>query len=565
MSELREQILTETQIGKLKLLVIKLNKSLPEDMRITGYSTYTLVRIEELRTLALSKIKSLPKKDAGSNDITHMTVKELRALAEKKGIYIRSKALKDEIISALKEAGVGEGVIKPPIAPLKKDIDITHMTVKELRALADERGIYVRSNALKDEIIILLSKGVINGSVAPSIINPPPVAPVKNDSSIDIMTVKELKALAVERGIYISSKALKDEIIRIIKAGKMVPVIKPPSNGSGGNGGLPPIDNLSIEELKDLAKAMGFKLPPKISKNDLIEIIKGNLIPKRKSSDTCLTDKPISRFTTTPIQDYNSLKLVEFSASSVNKCLGDMGVHNKKSDGKGSYGSTYIDMYNGSPAIFKVVPLPGAMGVEGFKWECTITRRAAELGVGPDVLETSICYSGRTPKFGVMVLGKCGPLTKGYVFTKDELAEIYRLIVKLNDNGISHRDLGKRNIMRSGERLVLIDYGLALAFPGPVPDEYKIWDHTYLAYDTESYYEYLKTVMSKADIKKIDELEDDIKLESLTIKYFPVDMLRTLGLQYATMYINNSDTTAKAVVTDRMLKKRFIDEGLLSQ
>lgn len=588
MSDLRSRIASESQIGKLKLLVVELNQTLPEDKRIVGYSAYTLAKIEDLRRLALSKLGDVGG-DVDSDKLEEIrnigSIAGLKKMASLLGLsgYSGYKAdqkekLRAEIIAAVqgkRPAPKKEPVIVPPVAPVKK-VDITAMTVKELRALADERGIYIRSKALKDEIIIALSKAVVTGPpVAPpkkeEPIIAPPVAPPKKEPSIDVMTVKELKALAAEREIYIPSKALKDEIIRLLKAGKapakpiMKPPVKPPKVPETVEEddllGLPPLDDLSLAELRTLGKEMGFKIPPKISKAGILEIIKGNVGP-RKSSDTCISAKTVDRLTTIPIYDYDHLNLVNFSGASINSCLTDMGVGKAKAGVKGSYGVTYADNFNGSPAIFKVVKFPNPMGVEGFKWECVISRRAAALGVGPEVLETSMCYSGKTPKFGVMVLGRCGPLASDYAFTKAELAEIYQLIVKLNNNGIAHRDLGKRNIMRSGGRLVLIDYGLALAFPGPVPEEYKIWDHTYLSYDTESYYEYLKTIFPASSIKKIDQLEDDVKLESLTIQYFPVDMLRTLGYERTLMYINNADTTAKAVITDRMLKKRFADEGL---
>ncbi len=429
MSDIRNRILEENRIGKLKLLIVELNQTLSDNDRISGYSTYTLANIEDLRKLALAKLSK----------------------------------------------GTVKGTVKGTIN------DISRTSGKE-----------------------------VNGS----------------------MTVKELKAIALERGIYIRSKALKDEILQTLNA-VVTSVSSQPSRSS-----QPSQSSQSSQ-------------PSRSSQSS-----------QPLSPDVCLTNKPVNNTYTRPIDDYNNLQLTGFQADSIKSCLVNLTPNNFKTGGKGSYGVTFVDQYKGSSAVFKVVKFPNNLGIEGFKWECVLSKRASMLGVGPEVLETSICYKGKVPKFGVLVLGKCGPVKITYELTKADCKQIYESLVKLHENGISHRDTGIRNIMRSGDKLVIIDYGLSLGFSGPVPEEYKIWDHAYLSYDSSSYHEYLKTKLPKSSMQTIAKLQDDIALESLTVQYMPIEMIRTLGAEKAAMYFNNATTTEKAIIIDRKFHQRLKREGI---
>ncbi len=469
MTDIRTRILEETQIGKLKLLIIELNRTLSDNEKISGYSTYTLSKIEDLRKIALKKIDNKSVNMIEDN-LSIMTVAQLKALALNKGLYVPSRALKNDIIRLIESKNIPSPSVPRVPTPFRVSSPDT---------------------------------------------TPSSTVPSSTTSDISGMTVAQLKAFAVQKGIYIPSKASKSQIISIIES------------------------NLS----KGTSSQKGTSSPEDIP--------------------VCLTDKSQDSLNTTPLYDYNNFKFNEFQANSMDSCLSHVSTKNIKAGSKGSYGVTFSDMYKGTQAIFKVVKFPNPMGVEGFKWECVITKRAALLGVGPQVLEMSICYHGKTPKFGVLILGKCGPISFEYTFNKSEVKQIYQSIVKLHNNGISHRDLGLRNIMRSGDKLVLIDYGLALAFPGPVPDGYKIWDHSYLAYDSQSYYEYLTTIFSAKDINRIDnKLGDDVVIESMTVQYMPVEMIKTLGRDKAVMYFNNASTTSKAIIIERKFDKRLKDEGI---
>lgn len=312
----------------------------------------------------------------------------------------------------------------------------------------------------------------------------------------------------------------------------------------------------SLSGLKDIARLIGIKGFSRFKaaqKEELRSLIISNVI-KRNESSIIVEEKEYKENTKTSTlsEDWNNL---EFDTETSSKCLKGMGIVSKNQIGKGSFGKSYAIIYNNTPAIVKILKFPGYLRMEGFKWECIINERAANIGVGPEILDKKICMGKKGPESGVLIMSRCTPLSKD--ITTEECLELYNLIDCLHQNGISHRDIGLRNIMKNGNRLVIIDYGLALAFPGTVPEEYKILDHLSLAYDCKSYYNYLKSIKSEAYMAKMDEyFRDSVKRELLTVKYFPECMLKTLPFDIAANYLNNVDGNS-AVIVDRALKARY--------
>ena len=442
MNILKTRIEGETQIGKLKLLITELNRKLPGNQVIKGYSTYKLVQIEELRKLALSKL-----------NFENGEAKEINKIDSLSGL-------------------------------------------KDMARLLGISGFSTFTSNRKEELRALII-AIMNEKKAPSVIS---------NKEITEMTVNELKAFAANKGIYIKSKSNKAEIIQAILKGGI-----PNNNGED----------------------------------------------QKKHVPGLCVNRTLEKLTTSPYQEWKRLTFAQLVSGSVPKCLEEMGLNSKKLIGRGSSGNSYFNTFKGNPSIFKVVKFPGLTGIEGFRWECVINERAAAIGVGPVLLEKSICLSEKTPKFGVLVLEKCSPISRTHNFSEADCAEIYNLIDRLHQNGISHRDLGVRNIMKSGNRFVLIDYGLSLAFDGPVPEEYEFWDHLYLSIDVDEYYNYLKSIKTDIYMSKLDKyMSDNVKLELLTVKHFPDYMLKTLGFDAATNYLNNVDGP-EAVIVDRALKVRI--------
>ena len=513
MNILKADIEGETQIGKLKLLITELNRKLPSDQVITGYSTYKLAQIEELRKLALSKLNfenSETKETKETNKISINSINSINSLSGLKDMarllgisgFSGFKANRKEELRALIIANMNSKKAPPFVPAANTNKEITEMTVNELKAFAANKGIYIKSKSNKAEIIQAILKGGIPNNTGEDQKAPP----VISNKEITEMTVNELKAFAANKGIYIKSKSNKAEIIQAIL-----------------KGGIP--NNTGEDQKKNV---------PGVCVNRTLE-----------------------KLTTSPFQEWKRLTFTQLVSGSVPKCLGEMGLNSKKLIGRGSAGNSYFNTFKGNPSIFKVVKLPGLTGIDGFRWECIINERAAAIGVGPVVLEKSICLSEKTPKFGVLVLEKCSPISTTYNFSEADCAEIYNLIDRLHQNGISHRDLGARNIMKSGNGFVLIDYGLSLAFDGPVPEEYEFWDHLYLSIDVDEYYNYLKSIKSDIYMSKLDKyMSDNVKLELLTVKHFPDYMLKTLGFDAATNYLNNVDGP-EAVIVDRALKVRI--------
>lgn len=225
--------------------------------------------------------------------------------------------------------------------------------------------------------------------------------------------------------------------------------------------------------------------------------------------------------------------------------------YSKKVD-KGSYGTVYRGKYKNQNAIFKVIKFPNRLGEEGFKWECVSTQRAGMEGLGPEVLGVY-----RKDNLGILIMEECEPIKSNI-----DHEDIYNLIESLHDIGICHRDISFENIMKKDGNYVLIDFGLSLVFNGSVPKEYRVWDHAYFSNMYSPKYKKYLIEAGKFTKQEIEKYKNVIFQESETVKYFPVDMLRTLGYDRASYYLHNVSQDEVIIIVDGKLEKRFDEEGL---
>ncbi len=256
------------------------------------------------------------------------------------------------------------------------------------------------------------------------------------------------------------------------------------------------------------------------------------------------------KITTTVAQDYQTVKnsLIEEQTSlSEFKEKYQLG----KLLGQGSYGKIYQGVYRKEKVVFKVVEHNEDTGFEGFVWECVASQRAAMLGVGPGVVAKIILKKGKKMRHYVIVMKQCSPLTQ-IRWSKKDSVEIYRMLSKLHSNGIVHRDLGVRNLMKSGDRLVFIDYGLAFVFDSPVPAPLRLLDHAVMGQDMGDYFEYLLTHYKEKDLISFDS---PLKMDTVSLEEFPLPMLRTLR-DNSEYYLNNTKG-GDAVIVARQLGKRL--------
>lgn len=195
--------------------------------------------------------------------------------------------------------------------------------------------------------------------------------------------------------------------------------------------------------------------------------------------------------------------------------------------------------------------------VEVFKWECVISKRAAQIGIGPVVRDCALCMGRQSLKskkqllYGVIIMARCQPLAKT---SKLDLTEINRMLNVLHQNGVVHRDLAKRNIMTTSTggagKYVFIDYGLSVAFPGPVPEAYRVWDHAFLTEDIPKYKEIPQVSSMKKMIAHLSK--NRFNLEEMTAQYFPIEMLVTMKMPLAGRYLNNIDDDVSEKEEDKL-------------
>jgi hypothetical protein len=319
-----------------------------------------------------------------SDELGRKTVKELKELASTSSVYVKSKAVKDEIIAALVSAGVKKpgvpaiekppvmeppAVEKPPVKPPVKAPpklaqggpytaeELDRKTVKELKELASAAKIYIPSKYNKGQVVAeLIAKGlrkpdeieeVIEEPEEPPVMEPPkeeeppvmeppkkeepimapPASVVYTKDELNRKTVKELKALAGDAKIYVSSKAVKDAIIQALvdgglkRPGSAPPIMEPPKKEeppiiappkkeepkeeppiiappkkeepiiappAAGPYSKKELDQMSVKALRELAKEKSVYIPSKYLKDQIV----AELLAKGVSRGASSGEKP---------------------------------------------------------------------------------------------------------------------------------------------------------------------------------------------------------------------------------------------------------------------------------
>lgn len=89
------------------------------------------------------------------DDLSELTLKELKALAKEKGIKVKKGMDKDDIIELIEESEEDEEEDEDED---EEEIDYEELSLKELKALAKERGIKVKKGMDEEDIIELLEE-----------------------------------------------------------------------------------------------------------------------------------------------------------------------------------------------------------------------------------------------------------------------------------------------------------------------------------------------------------------------------------------------------------------------
>jgi len=290
--------------------------------------------------------------------------------------------------------------------------------------------------------------------------------------------------------------------------------------------------------------------------------------PLKRKDGKCLETSPGKIYSTT-LERYINLKFTDTIVKHINElqCMSKFGVTDANQIAEGSYGSVFMARYNGKSVIYKHVDFE-TLKLESFRWEYAISQHAANIGVGPKVISGMLCRWENEIAAGGIVLGECTKMKSLENDMKDlaNFKKLMKVIDRMHKGGIAHRDLAERNIMKSGDNYVIIDYGLSLMYNGPVPHEMRVWDLAYLAREMDIS-KFLNQILPAKDIKLIGRLNGgnknglqyNLPLESLTIKHFPKEMIATLGYDQANYRINNANYIEQEI--DKLLQERFIYEG----
>lgn len=429
-------------------------------------------------------------------------------------------------------ASIGKPVLR--VSPSKKG-DLSQVnsisTLSGLKEMARMLRIpgYSKYNAAQKEDLRRLIINHIGGSVTPRKVSSKKASPKK--ASLD----------------------LEDQVRSIKTISGLIKIV--------AGLGIPGYNKYKLAQIEDLRRKALEKMGSKPGVAPVVVVAPPK--PAKKSDeeglDGCLLATPVKKLATTPQMDYDSFSSERHQAKSMPECLAFYGIFKSKRFGAGTYGQTFLADYKGQSTVFKIVDLEQSeFGLEGFKWECVIAERAAKIGVGPAIVAKGICYDKGSPQYGIIGMGRCKPISMSASIPKKDFPQLVELISILHKHGITHRDLGVRNVMKSGSRYVFIDYGLAMAYPGPVPREMELFDYAYLMFDVDGT-DWYATKLSVKDRAIYNRMLDSwVVAEEYTTKYFPIYMLKTLGVAKAGYYLNKlSEGDADDTRLMAQLRARF--------
>lgn len=194
--------------------------------------------------------------EEGEDDYSEMSLKELRALAKERGIKVPRGSKEDDIIDLLEEADeeADEDEDDADEDEEGDDDDYSEMSLKELRALAKERGIKVPRGSKEDDIIDLLEEADEEGD------DDDEDEDDEDEDDVDYseMSLKELKAECKSQGIKVPRGADEEELIELLEGGDDEDE-DDADEDEDDDDDIPDLDEMDDKELVALAKKLGLK------------------------------------------------------------------------------------------------------------------------------------------------------------------------------------------------------------------------------------------------------------------------------------------------------------------
>lgn len=140
-------------------------------------------------------------------DLDSLSVKELRAIAKEQGINIKGMK-KADLIEALSE-------VEEEYGEEEEEEDLEDMTLAELKELADELGVAYPAKVRKPKLIALIEEAEEAEEAEEEVVEDEEEEELED---YEDMTLADLKAEARERGIRISKKHKRDQVIALLEA-----------------------------------------------------------------------------------------------------------------------------------------------------------------------------------------------------------------------------------------------------------------------------------------------------------------------------------------------------------
>ena len=197
--------------------------------------------------------------------------------------------VKDTIdyVNKIKELQEDIEELGKPLNPIKK---LSDLTVTELKDIARENDFALPTKLLKADLVKIITlrlktKGIdLNDvpqlkiekkvKVKPTLIDIiTKTTPEDDKDNVDKMTVKQLRAFAKENNIALPSKALKAELLRLVKAGPQISEEGEEEQVEGQVEIDDGLEKMLNKDLKKIVKSLGVK-SKSLRKADLVEAIR---------------------------------------------------------------------------------------------------------------------------------------------------------------------------------------------------------------------------------------------------------------------------------------------------
>lgn len=165
--------------------------------------------IEDLGFVSTSPVRKVAE-DSFAGDV----LLQIRAPAGTRGVSIGGiddveilldRGLTMRVLS-IRDAGAGKRkIVEVEVLPKVPEINLDSLKVGDLRALAAQRGVDVPAKATKQQLLTVLRGGKL------------PEAPAPTTKAYTSMKVDELRALAAQRGVEVPAKAPKARLVKALQ------------------------------------------------------------------------------------------------------------------------------------------------------------------------------------------------------------------------------------------------------------------------------------------------------------------------------------------------------------